>query len=144
MSVQYIRAGSGQYKGNVKCTTEYHEYNGGYHEYTGEISWVHWGISWVHWGISWVHQGDIMINVGQGHWENNWICVETPMYWWSPGILIPTLTMISPSVPMVSSHCTEHSQCSHDITWCNEHPHRRKSSNEILPGVDLQIPLLIE
>ena len=24
--------------------------------------------------------GDIMINVGEGHWENNLICMETPVY----------------------------------------------------------------
>ena len=34
----------------------YHEYGGGYHEYTGRRS---------------VHRGDIMINVREGHWENN-------------------------------------------------------------------------
>ena len=55
-------------------------------QYIGGLS-VHWGCS-VHWGISWVHQGDIMINVGEGHWENNWICMETPVYWTSSGVLM--------------------------------------------------------
>ena len=29
-----------------------------------------------------------MINVGEGHWENNWICMETPVYWTSSGVLM--------------------------------------------------------
>ena len=36
---------------------------GGYHEYTGGCL--------VHWGDIMSTPGDIMINVGEGHWENN-------------------------------------------------------------------------
>ena len=71
----------------------------GYHEYTG--------------GISWVRRGDIMINVGEGLWENNWICMETPVYWTSPGVLMispisPHSSWYPPAVLVVSPHCTEH------------------------------------
>ena len=37
-----------------------------YHEYTG--------------GGVFSTPGDIMINVGKGYRENNWICMETPLY----------------------------------------------------------------
>ena len=76
--------------GDVEYTGGYHEYSGGYHEYTG--------------GMSWVHQRNIMINVGEGHWENSWTCMETqctehlPVYswylpvYWTP----PVYSMLSP------------------------------------------------
>ena len=64
------------------------------------ISWVHWGYS-VRWGNIMSTPGDIMINVGEGHWENNWICMETPVYRTSPGVLMISLTLI-----MVSPQCT--------------------------------------
>ena len=75
----------------------------GYHEYNRGGS-VHWG--------------DIMINAGEGHWDKNkWICMETPVYWTSPGVLI------------ISPQCTEHppgysviSPSVLNILWCTAHP----------------------
>ena len=95
MSVQYTRGCAVQW-GMFSKPGRNHEYSGGYHEYTAGCS--------VHWGVSWVHRGDIMVNVWEGHWQNNWICMETPVYWTSPGVL-----MISPTLIKAFR------QCSHGI-----------------------------
>ena len=34
----------------------------------------------VHWEDIMSTPGDIMMNVGEGHWENNWICMESSVY----------------------------------------------------------------
>ena len=53
--------------------------SGGYHENNGDIMSTLGGVQYIG-GISRVHRGNIMINVGEGHWENNCICMETPVY----------------------------------------------------------------
>ena len=80
----------------------YHEYSGGYHEYTGGCS--------VHRFDIMSTLGDIMINVGEGHWENNWICMETPVYWTFLDVLKLSPTLIVESL-----------QCTHGIPRCTEH-----------------------
>ena len=58
---------------NFQYTGEgYHEYTGGGVPYTGRISRVHW-----------YHD-----KCGEGYWEKNWICMETSVYWTSPGVLV--------------------------------------------------------
>ena len=73
---------------------------GGYHEYTGGVQYTG-GISRVHWG-------DIMINVGEDHWEK-----QLNSYG-------------NPSVLNIS-RCTHdilhtHHECPHGIPQCTEHP----------------------
>ena len=111
---------------------------------TPGVSWVQSGDIMSTLGDIMSTPGDIMINVGEGHWENNWICMETPVYWTPPALVMwsPTLMMVSPSVLMVSPtvlntprcthdipRCThdipqwaEHPRCTHDIPQCTEHP----------------------
>ena len=96
-------------------------------------------------GIS-VHRGDIMINVGEGHWENNWIvwkpqCTEHPLvYSWYPphsSWYLPVYSWYLPSVLNTP-------QCTHDIPpvywkrpWCTQwYP----SSVLNTPGVLNDIP----
>ena len=123
MSVQYTggvqyNGGCSVHQGDIMSTL------GGYHEYTGRISWVRWGCS-VHWAdimstLGWYHD-----KCGEGHCKNNWICMETPLYWTSPGVL-----MISPTLIMLSPWCTEQPhavlmifpQTHHGIPHCTEHP----------------------
>ena len=84
------------------------------------------GISWVHWRV-FSTPGDIMINMGEDHWENNGICMDTPVYCiehppvysWYP----PTLVMVPPSVLMVSSGVLNAPRWTHGIPRCTEHPH---------------------
>ena len=124
--------------GDVQYTGRYHECSGGYREYTGGG-----GVS-VHWGDIMSMLGDIMINVGEGHWENNCICMETPVHWTSPGVLMisPTLIMAAPSVLMVSLQCTEHPPVYSWYPHCTEHPCVLMISPSVLrpPGVLNDIP----
>ena len=75
------------------------QYTGEYYEYSEGLSSVHWGCP-VHWRDNMSTPGDIMINVGEGHWENNWICLETPVYSWYPPLYWtpPSMLTISPGV----------------------------------------------
>ena len=108
------------------------------------VSAVHRGCA-VQRGIS-VHRGDIMINVGEGHWENNWIvwkpqCTEHPLvYSWYPphsSWYLPVYSWYLPSVLNTP-------QCTHDIPpvywkrpWCTQwYP----SSVLNTPGVLNDIP----
>ena len=87
--VAFVLKNKGSFKYHLVCAVhkevfstlgeEYNGYIGGFHEYTGVFSTP---------GVSWVHCGDIMINVGGGHLENNWICLETLVYWKITGVLI--------------------------------------------------------
>ena len=94
MSVQYT--GGLQYTGGCSVHRGYSVHRRMFStpeniiEYTGGCS--------IHLGNIVSTPGDIMISVTGGHRENNWICMETPVYWTSPGVLMisPTLIMVSP------------------------------------------------
>ena len=131
-------------------------------QYIGGVPWVHRGIPWVHRGISWVHQGDIMSTSGDVQYirvfNRNWKDFIKllphmyhdipPMYWTSPDVLMifPDVLMVSlrftehppmyswypPTFIMISSWCTEHPQCTHDIPRCTEHPLMYWTSPDVL------------
>ena len=74
-------------------------------QYTGGYS-VHWGnimstLGDVQYTGVFSTLGSYHDKCGEGHCENNWIGVETPVYWTSPGVL-----KISPTLIIVPLHCT--------------------------------------